>query len=134
MRGLIYQTAILVFLILFLSAAIQAEERPYFLKHSWILPYGAGTNELGIEVKDESPRLGPCAFSAHNGKIYILDAVNSAIKVFSCEKGSVEKAIAGKGLTDELMIDRHDNLFLSAFVSAVETPAFIITKKAIPKR
>jgi len=106
------RSAILCLLTSLISPAVRGEEGYYFLRYSWVVSYGAGENELGIEALKETPRLGPCAFSVNAGKIYILDAVNSAVKVFSREKGRVESAIAVEGVYDDLMVNGQGELFL----------------------
>lgn len=103
----------LVFCISFLWPTMRGEEGRYFLKYFYVLEYGPSAQEIGILVEEETPRLGPYAFSvARNGEIYIADPVNGCVKVFSVKKGMMERAISIEGLYDDLMVDERGNLFL----------------------
>jgi hypothetical protein len=60
--------------------------------------WGNGPGEFGIEPDPDVPSdaLGPCGLTIDNEKLYILDAVNRRINVYSIE-GSFNRAIVLKG-------------------------------------
>ncbi len=65
------------------------------------IPWGSGADEIGLLDMPEVETVGPKNFTVDDGKVYILDYVNKALKEFdlkSRKAGVVAKGIAGSSL------------------------------------
>ena len=75
------------------------------------IPWGSGSDKIGLLNQQELETVGPKSFTVDNGKVYILDFVNQELKVFDLNAKKLSK-LADKIIGGSICVGPNGNLLV----------------------